>query len=92
MEVVPSRSLTIASRPFLIRSFSRIQDEYEADEFPDFCQWSDRERRGLFERVWVYVWLTFRFLQVNDFDELYLRFAYVIGKDWEICSVSAAVS
>ncbi|CAF1017520.1 unnamed protein product [Adineta steineri] len=24
--------------------------------------------------------------EVNDFDELYLRFSYVIGKDWEICS------
>ena len=27
------------------------------------------------------------FLKVNDFDDLYLRFSYVIGKDWEICSV-----
>ncbi len=25
--------------------------------------------------------------KVNDFDDLYLRFSYVIGKDWEICSV-----
>ncbi|CAF1631913.1 unnamed protein product [Adineta ricciae] len=24
--------------------------------------------------------------EVNDYDELYLRFSYVIGKDWEICS------
>ncbi|CAF3088160.1 unnamed protein product [Rotaria sp. Silwood2] len=24
--------------------------------------------------------------EVNDFDDLYLRFSYVIGKDWKICS------
>jgi hypothetical protein len=31
-------------------------------------------------------------IKVTDFDDLYLRFSYVMGKDWEICSVSDGIN
>lgn len=78
------RVISPRRRP-LPSSPSTINDDDETDELLNLSQRIDRTRRS--ETKAPSSPLHSLSLQANDFDDLYLRFSYVMGKDWEICAV-----